>query len=169
MYDELRRAGNLTVRFDIALRIQSAGADTGARCRRSKTAASKYHDEWLSAGKVKIILDGVIETHTAAMLAPYADDPHSGQLFWEPAKYRQAVTELDRAEIQIFTHAIGDRAIRLALDAYERARRRPTTLTMPATASSISKMHQPATFRASASWASLPVSSRCTPIRMTIR
>jgi hypothetical protein len=56
------------------------------------------------------------------MLAPYADDPsQSGQLLWDPAAYKNAVAELDRRGIQVFTHAIGDRAIRLALDAYENA------------------------------------------------
>jgi len=68
------------------------------------------------------MLDGVIEGHTAAMLAPYSDDPSkSGQLFWDPVKYKQAIVELDRRGFQIFTHAIGDRAVRLALDAYQEA------------------------------------------------
>jgi len=67
-------------------------------------------------------MDGVIETHTAAMLAPYSDDPTlSGQLFWDIEKYKKGVAELDRRRIQVFTHAIGDRAIRTALDAYENA------------------------------------------------
>ncbi len=67
-------------------------------------------------------MDGVIETHTAAMLAPYSDDPSlSGQLFWDVEKYQKGVAELDRRGIQVFTHAIGDKAIRAALDAYEHA------------------------------------------------
>ena len=68
------------------------------------------------------MLDGVVEAHTAAMLAPYSDDPsQTGKLFWDPAKYTQAVAELDRRGLQIFTHAIGDKAVRLALDAYQNA------------------------------------------------
>ena len=56
------------------------------------------------------------------MLAPYSNDPSlSGQLLWDPEKYTAFVAELDRRRIQIFTHAIGDRAIRLALEAYEGA------------------------------------------------
>jgi len=56
------------------------------------------------------------------MLAPYSDDPSlSGQLLWEPEQYKNFVAELDRRGIQVFTHAIGDRAIRTALDAYENA------------------------------------------------
>ncbi|HEV3253722.1 MAG TPA: amidohydrolase family protein, partial [Candidatus Acidoferrales bacterium] len=85
-------------------------------------ARAKYHDEWISVGAAKFFLDGVIETHTAAMLAPYADDAsQSGSTLWEPEKYRQAVLELDRRRFQIFTHATGDRAVHEALDAYEQA------------------------------------------------
>jgi predicted amidohydrolase YtcJ len=71
---------------------------------------------------VKFYLDGVIESHTAAMLVPYSDDPtQTGNLRWGEDQYKQAVAALDKRGIQIFTHAIGDRAVRLALDAYEGA------------------------------------------------
>jgi predicted amidohydrolase YtcJ len=121
VYDELRRAGKLTLRFDISMRIQPP-ALTRDGVLRIENARQRYHDDWLAAGKAKFFLDGVIETHTAAMLAPYADDPsQSGNLLWDPEKYKQAVAELDAHGIQVFSHAIGDRAIRLALDAYENA------------------------------------------------
>jgi predicted amidohydrolase YtcJ len=56
------------------------------------------------------------------MLQPYSDDPsQSGKLFWDPPKYKSAVAELDKRGLQIFTHAIGDRAVGLALDAYQGA------------------------------------------------
>ncbi|MGD0099641.1 MAG: amidohydrolase family protein [Acidobacteriota bacterium] len=56
------------------------------------------------------------------MLEPYANDPKNrGQLYFDPDKYKEAVMQLDHLGFQIFTHAIGDRAIRLALDAYEAA------------------------------------------------
>jgi predicted amidohydrolase YtcJ len=122
VYDELRRRGQLTVRFDIALRLQPP-ALTKDEVQSIEAAGERYHDDWLSAGKAKFFLDGVIETRTAAMLAPYADDAKSGELLWDPVQYRDAVRELDRQGIQIFTHAIGDRAIRLALDAYENAQK----------------------------------------------
>jgi predicted amidohydrolase YtcJ len=68
------------------------------------------------------MLDGVIEAHTAAMLAPYTDDPtQSGKLFWDPDKYKANIADLDARGLQIFTHAIGDKAVRLALDAYQNA------------------------------------------------
>ena len=120
VYDELRRSGQLTVRFDIARRLQPPTV-TRDQVQEILKAYDRYHDDWLSAGKAKFFLDGVIETRTAAMLAPYADDTKSGELLWDPAEYQKAVRELDHEGIQIFSHAIGDRAVRLALDAYEHA------------------------------------------------
>ena len=123
IYGELRHTGQLRVRFDVAMRIQPP-ALTKEEVLRIENARQRYHDDWLAAGKAKIFLDGVIETHTAAMLAPYADDASlSGNLLWDPDKYKQAVTELDAHGIQVFSHAIGDRAIRLALDAYENSQK----------------------------------------------
>jgi predicted amidohydrolase YtcJ len=123
VYDELRRAGQLTMRFDVAMRIQPPALHA-AQMRRIENARQRYHDDWLAAGRAKFFVDGVIETHTAAMLAPYADDlsqSQSGHLLWDSDKYVKAVAELDANGIQVFSHAIGDRAIRLALDAYENA------------------------------------------------
>lgn len=68
----------------------------------------------------KIFLDGVIETHTAAMLAPYADRPHDrGISEFAPDALRALALRLDEAGFQIHMHAIGDRAVRDGLDAIE--------------------------------------------------
>jgi predicted amidohydrolase YtcJ len=121
LYDELRHNGVLTVRQYIAYRLNPPEL-TPAAIEKAEQARRTYRDDWIAAGAVKTMLDGVVEAHTAAMLMPYSDDPTtSGKLFWDPAKYKEAIVELDRRGFQIFTHAIGDRAVRLALDAYERA------------------------------------------------
>src|SRR3989454_174416 len=122
LYDELRRKDELTLRFYIAYFLDPPDLTSDA-INKIELARRTYHDEWISGGVVKTMLDGVIEAHTAAMLTPYSDDPtQTGKLFWEPEKYKQAIKELDRRGLQIFTHAIGDRAVRLALDAYEEAK-----------------------------------------------
>src|SRR2546421_2351799 len=121
LFDEMRRRGDLSVRLYIAyflnppeLRPQDLEAIEHAR--------KKFHDEWIDAQAVKFMVDGVVESHTAAMLEPYSDDPsRKGKLFWEPSKYKAAVAELDKHGLQLFTHAIGDYAVRTALDAYENA------------------------------------------------
>jgi predicted amidohydrolase YtcJ len=121
LYDELRREGQQTLRFYIAyflnppeLRPQDIAAIEAAR--------KKFHDEWIDTNVVKMMVDGVVESHTAAMLGPYSDDPSvKGKLFWDPPKYSAAVAELDKRGLQLFTHAIGDYGVRTALDAYEHA------------------------------------------------
>lgn len=123
LLDQLRKNGELTVRFYVAYRMDPPQL-TAAQLKTIEQSREEHHDEWISAGGVKFFLDGVIETHTAAMLAPYANAPStSGSLLWDPDVYKSAVAELDRRNIQVFTHAIGDRAIRFALDAYENAAR----------------------------------------------
>jgi predicted amidohydrolase YtcJ len=121
IYNELRQKGELTMRISIAKVVafpELRATDIAAL----EAARAKWNDDWISAGAVKFFLDGVVEAHSAAMLAPYSDDPsQSGTMFWAPEKYKQAVLELDRRGFQIFTHAIGDRAVRLALDAYAAA------------------------------------------------
>ena len=121
LYEELRKNGELTVRMYIAS-YEGPPKLTAGQVSAIEAARKRYHDEWLSAGAVKFYLDGVIESHTAAMLTPYSDDPKQiGNLRWDEGEYKGAVAELDKRGIQIFTHAIGDRAVRLALDAYEDA------------------------------------------------
>jgi predicted amidohydrolase YtcJ len=124
LYDEMRRRGDLSLRMQIAyfldppaLRPQDLVAIEDAR--------KKYSNDWISASVVKLRLDGVIESHTAALLEPYSDDPSTkGALFWNLDKYKAAVLELDKRGFQLFTHAIGDYAVRTALDAYESAQER---------------------------------------------
>jgi predicted amidohydrolase YtcJ len=121
LYDELRRHGDLTLRFYIAyfmdppeMRPQDVDAIESAR--------KKYHDAWIDTDAVKFMVDGVIESHTAAMIEPYSDDPSlKGKLFWEPSKYNSAIAELDKRGLQLFTHAIGELGVRTALDAYQHA------------------------------------------------
>jgi hypothetical protein len=121
LLDELRRNNALTVRFYLGYRFDPPEV-TAQQLDEIERARQRYHDDWIAAGGVKFFLDGVIETHTAAVLEPYSNAPSlSGTLLWDPDKYKSFVSELDKRGIQIFTHAIGDRAIRLALDAYQNA------------------------------------------------
>jgi predicted amidohydrolase YtcJ len=76
-------------------------------------------DPWLKTGQAKLIMDGSLGSRTAAMLAPYSDDPStSGILEIEPDRLKQMAIERDRAGFQLGFHAIGDRANRVALDTF---------------------------------------------------
>ncbi|KOV64710.1 amidohydrolase [Streptomyces sp. MMG1121] len=79
------------------------------------------------AGSVKLMLDGVAENGTAALLDPYLDTcgcatANRGKSFIDPARLPQYVSELDALGFQCHFHALGDRAVRDALDAVEAAR-----------------------------------------------
>jgi predicted amidohydrolase YtcJ len=83
----------------------------------------------LELGTVKIMVDGVAENHTAAMIAPYRDThghdtANHGILFVDPDLMAEAVTKLDAAGFQVHFHALGDLAVRTALDALVQARAR---------------------------------------------
>ena len=76
-------------------------------------------DPWLKTGALKALIDGSLGSRTAALLAPYSDDPStSGILRLDPAALMQMAVERDRAGFQIAFHAIGDRANKIALDAF---------------------------------------------------
>ncbi len=85
--------------------------------------------EALSGGRfqalaIKVMQDGVAENGTAAMLTPYLDADgretgNRGHSFVEAGALREAVAALDAAGFQVHVHAIGDRASREALDAFE--------------------------------------------------
>jgi predicted amidohydrolase YtcJ len=121
LVDELRRKGELTLRFYVATFLDppTLTQETIDKLEQQRTA---YHDDWIDAGAAKFLGDGVIEAHTAGMLEPYSDDPtQTGKPNWTYPEYARAVTELDRRGFQIFTHAIGDRTIREALDGFAEA------------------------------------------------
>jgi hypothetical protein len=85
---------------------------------------AKFNGKRLRATSVKIFADGVIETGTAALLEPYLNRGDSrGELNFEPDRLARLVTRLDREGFQVHIHAIGDRAIRVSLDAHESAQK----------------------------------------------
>lgn len=88
-------------------------------------AANQLAEAGVSARSVKFLLDGVPAQRTAALVEPYADKPgFRGELHIQPAVLDDAVVRLDAEGFQIHIHAIGDRAVRAALDAFAKARER---------------------------------------------
>jgi predicted amidohydrolase YtcJ len=81
----------------------------------------------LRANTVKIMVDGVAENYTAAMLEPYLGEDgrpttNRGLTFVDPEELQEHVTRLDALGFQVHFHTLGDRAVRVALDAVEAAR-----------------------------------------------
>ena len=120
LYDELRRAQDLDLRVYAAL---SADPDiTPERLAAFDELKAKYADDPVfKAGSIKLVADGVVESNTAAMLEPYVNKPAtSGEPRFDQATLDRLVKDLDARGWQVLIHAIGDRAIRMALDAFER-------------------------------------------------
>lgn len=89
---------------------------------RASAMTRDFTGDTLCSGFVKIFLDGVIASGTAAMLDPYANRPdHRGDLLFTREDFIAAAVEIDKRGMQIAIHAIGDAAVRLALDGYEAA------------------------------------------------
>ncbi len=111
LYDALP----LTLRVSVALSIlpqMSLQKVELARPKNPRIRAAKF------------MLDGVIESHTAAMLAPYSFGAKtSGEPAWKQEEFNRMVARADKLGLQVYTHAIGDRAVRMALDGYENALR----------------------------------------------
>lgn len=85
-----------------------------------KELRDTFRGPYLQFGAIKGFLDGTIDAKTAAMFDPYVGGG-SGIPFWDQEDLNQTVALYDREGFQIMLHAIGDKAIHMALDAYEYA------------------------------------------------
>jgi predicted amidohydrolase YtcJ len=121
LLERARADGRLTVRARLTVDI--APDDPGPGIAEAVRLRDRYREGLMTFGGVKGYVDGVIEAHTAAMLAPWTDDPSLGRGTprWEQAALDKAVAAADEAGLQVWLHAIGDRGIRMALDAYAAA------------------------------------------------
>ena len=129
-YRATERRGDLTLRIVAALgsaRIAEelppeARSDAGAIAARLAALRSEFASPRLRPTAAKIFADGVIEARTAAMLEPYLDRPGwRGEPNLPPDELDALVAALVRQGFSVHIHAIGDRAVRMGLDALEAA------------------------------------------------
>lgn len=134
-YVRAAESGRLTARVRGALWWErDHGAEQIGRLAERRTAGRAAGNGRFDPGSVKIMQDGIIENRTAALNSPYArpcacsghagrppGDDTSGLSFIDPRKLGGYVAELDRLGFQVHFHALGDRAVREALDAVEAA------------------------------------------------
>jgi predicted amidohydrolase YtcJ len=121
LYDDAKKAGDLKVRIYAALSISPGFTEANANRFDEIRARYGVDDPILHTGIVKIMSDGVIESRTAAMLAPYTGSTSSGTANYSVEELDRIIALMDRRGWQIQVHAIGDRAVRMTLDAFERA------------------------------------------------
>jgi hypothetical protein len=117
IYEELEHDGKLTARISEWLPFDDSIEDLNKK--RDSHPAS---DNMLHTGMLKGFMDGSLGSKTAALLEPYSDDPkNSGLPQYEAAKLNAMTKERLLAGYQIGFHAIGDKGIQLALDAFAAA------------------------------------------------
>ena len=115
VFRQAHDAGVLRTRISAAVPLS-----TWARLR-DEVQASGRGDTWLRIGGLKGFVDGSLGSHTAAMLEPFSDAPGDrGLLVNTESDLLDWTDAADRAGLQVIVHAIGDRAIRMQLDIYER-------------------------------------------------
>lgn len=117
VYQELEQAGELPVRI-----LEWLNFNDPVQLLLTHRAAHPAGDRMLHTGMLKGFMDGSLGSRTAALLAPYADDPgNSGLLRYDQARLDTMTRERAAAGFQIGFHAIGDRAVEMALNAFSAA------------------------------------------------
>jgi predicted amidohydrolase YtcJ len=121
-YAAADRAGTLTVRIVAASSVGEGSVDSVVALARA--LRTRYTTAHVRPIAVKLFQDGVVEARTAAMLAPYLDRRgDAGTPTYDQPTLDSLAAALDQEGFQIHVHAVGDRAVRMALDAFEYARK----------------------------------------------
>ncbi|WP_033346310.1 amidohydrolase [Catenuloplanes japonicus] len=126
-YQAAREAGELRVRARLmvaadVLRPVAAHADDDIPRALDLGVRTGLGDEWLSIGALKVFTDGGMMARTAALTSPYVGTDNIGVLADDPEALTETIVAGHRAGWQLAVHAIGDRAVDLALDAIALAR-----------------------------------------------
>ncbi|MGA6986287.1 MAG: amidohydrolase [Terriglobales bacterium] len=117
IYEELEHEGKLTARISEWLTF-----DDSIEALNVKRDSHPASDNMLHTGMLKGFMDGSLGSKTAALLEPYSDDPkNSGIPQYEAAKLNAMTKERVLAGYQIGFHAIGDKGVQMALDAFAEA------------------------------------------------
>ena len=121
LYKNLEDNEDLNARVMLALSpINALPGSVGSELFDLLAERGQYRGRYLNPDSVKIYIDGVIETQTSNMLEPYNDGSNFPP-FYNQTELDELFQRLDEMKVQIHTHAIGDGAIRNALDAFEYA------------------------------------------------
>lgn len=129
LFERAQTEGKLLQRVELALRMATPEERTRVSIDRiakhineSTALRDRLNGPYVRVRSVKGMLDGTIDAKTAAMFDNYVGTQTSGIPFWEEETLKKIVSMYDEAGFQILLHAIGDRAISEALDAFDYAR-----------------------------------------------
>ncbi|MCW3478643.1 amidohydrolase [Neisseriaceae bacterium JH1-16] len=117
-YADAQRNGELKVYMSAGL-VAQPGGDAREQIERFTAWRQKYHCDNLRLHTVKIFIDGVPESKTAALLAPYVGSDECGLALWSQEALNEIALLADTAGFDLHFHTLADHAVRMALDALE--------------------------------------------------
>jgi predicted amidohydrolase YtcJ len=120
LLSEIDEEGGLLCRAQVPFHFKKPM--TLADLDKASAMAERYRGDRIKSGMAKVFMDGVIDSGTAHMIEPYADDGDwRGEPYFTDEEFASLATDIDGRGLQIAVHAIGDAAVRTVLDGYEAA------------------------------------------------
>lgn len=126
IYDGLDSYREATKDAQLSIRVSATQYARPKSWRKDLLQIKKrrFRNKFAVMNTIKIFADGVIEGGTAALIEPYEGTDNYGILNWNPDTLKNAVAKFEKEGFQIHIHAIGDRGIRISLDAFEYAKKK---------------------------------------------
>jgi len=119
---DLEQSGALTARVQVPCHLRNT--HPLSKLEEALEMQRKYRSGMLYSGRVKMFMDGVIDSYTALMVEPYPDRPDTfGDAVFTAQAFNEAAIAADAMGLQISVHCCGDGAVRRVLDGYEAATR----------------------------------------------
>lgn len=117
---ELEAEGRLNIRIQIPMHLKNY--DTLDRLKEAAEMHKRYAGDKIWSGRIKMFMDGVLESRTALKSRGYPDAPNNhGEAVFDPDHFNEACRIADAMGLQISVHAVGDLAVSRVLDGYEYA------------------------------------------------
>lgn len=120
LLSDLDASGDLKCRMQVPFHLKNY--DPLERLEEAAEMHRRWTGDRVWSGRVKMFMDGVIDTHTALMTRPYPGKDTVGEPVFEPEHFNEACRRIDAMGLQICVHSIGDLATRRTLDGYAAAR-----------------------------------------------
>ncbi|WP_299348782.1 amidohydrolase [uncultured Shimia sp.] len=122
LLSELEAEGRLPARVQVPMHLKNF--DPLDRLAEADDMQRRFNSDMVWSGRVKMFMDGVLDSYTALMLSPYPGKPDSvGDAVFEADHFNEACIRSDAMGLQISVHAIGDGAVRRTLNGYEAAQK----------------------------------------------
>lgn len=120
LLSEMEAEGTLLCRTEVPMHFKHT--DPMDRLSEAVEMRSRFNGDMLWSNRVKMFMDGVMESGTAFMLDPYPGTDSHGEVMFADDHFREVCVKADGQALQIAVHAVGDAAVRRTLSGYEEAR-----------------------------------------------